>query len=86
MLKEKYVYLNNTPYYSIFISKNDNEILPSSLEALFLKGVAISSVFLERASRYCAADQSFNLSSISGVQHVGPVGQICSDTPVSNMK
>ena len=66
--------------------KNLNEILPSSLEALFLKGVAISSVFLERASRYCAADQSFNLSSISGVQHVGPVGQICSDTPVSKMK
>ena len=49
--------------------------------ALLLKGIAISSVFLARASLYWAADQSFNLSSISGVQHVGPVGQICNETP-----
>ena len=55
--------------------------LPSSLVALLLKGIAISSVFLARASLYWAADQSFNLSSISGVQHVGPVGQICNETP-----
>ena len=62
---------------------NSQEInfLPSSLVALLLKGMAISSVFLARASLYWAADQSFNLSSISGVQHVGPVGQICNETP-----
>ena len=56
-------------------------ILPSRLEAFVLNGIAISSVRLERASLYCAADQSFNLSSISGVQQVGPCGQICNDTP-----
>ena len=86
------IYIVVFEYYSTFNQDNLNliralrdskiyHILPSSFAALLLKGIAISSVLLERASLYCAADQSFNLSSISGVQHVGPVGQICSDTP-----
>ena len=66
---------------TVSITNLKSDILPSSLVALLLKGIAISSVFLARASLYCAADQSFNLSSISGVQHVGPVGQICNETP-----